>query len=187
MALRSTADQSGLQPETEVRHTRRYPCALFLKESHTEPSSGLVSQEGVKGDPRYILFQIAVCELQTVDLLSLKQEHTKKAFFINVYNLLARHGIIEVSCLVGAHRADVSFFSPLCLPPYRTLSLCRLSIYPESVVGKKEEAYTGHSSLIHSLGPDIHSGAHASLSAYSSVHTGACDLPNTHRETRRPP
>ncbi|PFH31386.1 hypothetical protein BESB_028210 [Besnoitia besnoiti] len=92
---------------------------LELEEAHREVG-GLVNAAEVKSDPRYLEFQIAVCELQTVDLLSLKSETVKKTFLINIYNLLSRHALIEVG-VPSDTMPRKNFFSSVsyCIGGYR--------------------------------------------------------------------
>ncbi|CBZ56395.1 hypothetical protein NCLIV_068190 [Neospora caninum Liverpool] len=107
---------------TSLMGLSRYLYTLFhdLEEDHQEEKTSLVDQAGVKNDARYLDFQIAVCELQTVDLLNLKSESVKKAFLMNVYNLLCKHALIELGVPADS-TSRKNFFSSVsyCIGGYR--------------------------------------------------------------------
>ncbi|KEP60834.1 UNVERIFIED_CONTAM: hypothetical protein HHA_277790 [Hammondia hammondi] len=100
----------------------RYLYMLFdeLEAAHEEEKTSLIDQAGVKSDARYLDFQIAVCELQTVDLLNLKSEGVKKAFLLNIYNLLCKHAFIELG-VPSDSMSRKTFFSSVsyCIGGYR--------------------------------------------------------------------
>ncbi|KFH12684.1 dishevelled/Egl-10/leckstrin domain protein [Toxoplasma gondii MAS] len=100
----------------------RYLYTLFdeLEAAHEEAKTSLIDQARVKSDARYLEFQIAVCELQTVDLLNLKSEGVKKAFLLNIYNLLCKHALIELG-VPSDSMSRKTFFSSVsyCIGGYR--------------------------------------------------------------------
>ena len=53
------------------------------------------SVQGMSESPLWLKFKELVGQLQRVEVNNLTSDH-RKAFFINIYNVLAIHGIVEV-------------------------------------------------------------------------------------------
>lgn len=58
--------------------------------------AGIVDYYAARTNGRFQYFEEAVCQLQLVELTDIIDEHTKKTFFINVYNLMAKHAFVKL-------------------------------------------------------------------------------------------
>mmetsp|Transcript_16956 Transcript_16956/g.48707 ORF Transcript_16956/g.48707 Transcript_16956/m.48707 type:complete len:395 (+) Transcript_16956:1-1185(+) len=59
------------------------------------PKTGIVDYQVAESDPHYLLFEEQVCELQELCLPCIG-ENARRAFMINVYNLMLKHAYIKV-------------------------------------------------------------------------------------------
>jgi glutaredoxin 3 len=86
-------------PNTCVRLVKAALSPLLA--DHTDEKDGLVDYEKVFADKRFLHFEDMTCEFQTVDMLKLSPLH-RKAFAINIYNLLALHAFSRVGAPLTA-------------------------------------------------------------------------------------
>lgn len=59
------------------------------------PKTGIVDYQVAESDPHYLLFEEQVCELQEICLPCIGEE-ARRAFMINLYNLMVKHAYIKV-------------------------------------------------------------------------------------------
>jgi len=57
--------------------------------------TGIVDYYAARKNPKFRDFEEAVCELQLVNIKDIDDENAKKAFFINVYNLMENHAFVK--------------------------------------------------------------------------------------------
>jgi len=67
-----------------------------LKNRFYNLNRGLVDYAAMKGSPEYRKYRPLASQLQSFDLLSLSSVAEKKAFWINLYNTIVIHGIVEL-------------------------------------------------------------------------------------------
>jgi hypothetical protein len=67
-----------------------------LKDRFYNLNRGLVDYAAMKGSPEYRNYQALASQLQSFDLLSLSSIGEKKAFWINLYNTIVIHSIVEL-------------------------------------------------------------------------------------------
>lgn len=76
-------------------------------------SDGMVDHSHIRDDPYYWKFEEEVCELQGVRMAQL-DDNARKAFVINVYNLVIRYASVKVGVPASAATRSV-FFDQVCV------------------------------------------------------------------------
>ena len=82
------------QSDTDILDVRLKKCINELKNNGLDTETGRVNYNKLRDNATFHEYEELVCELQEFDLNTLQTDSQKKAFWINIYNVLIIHGVI---------------------------------------------------------------------------------------------
>ena len=126
------------------------------------PKTGIIDYQVIESDPHYLLFEEQVCELQEI-CLPCVGESARRAFFINIYNLMIKHAYIKVG-IPKTSLKRASFFSGLSYNIGGTIltfsdiehGILRGNTHPPYQLRKPFKSSDMRSELVLSLDPRVH-------------------------------
>jgi len=87
-------DQMSLDPILLISRLLRHMTEIITSATN---DAGTVDYPAARKNPRFRDFEEAVCQLQLANIKDIiDDENTKKAFFINTYNLMAKHAFVKL-------------------------------------------------------------------------------------------
>ncbi len=86
-----------------------------LKDEFYELGRGLVDYDAMRESPQYDHYQDNAASLRSFDPARLSSPDEKKAFWINLYNTIVIHGIVELGIRASVREVADFFISDISL------------------------------------------------------------------------